>query len=363
MDPQSRQDIQRNGLFHVQSGRARLVDLRSDVVTRPSPEMKEFMARARVGNDGWGEDPTVNELQERFATALGKEAALFVPSGTMGNQLAIRTLAPRGSEVIVDRDSHIFNYEAAAASTLAGVQLLPLTGEKGILSADQVLAAIRPVAAQFPQTSLICLENTHNRGGGVIYPLNKITAMAEVAKKRGIKMHLDGARLFNASVASGTPASAYAKHFDTVMSCLSKGLGCPIGSLLVGDQKTIATARRHRRMYGGSMRQAGIVAAAGIFALDHNVKRLQEDHEHAKLLSQALLAVDELDVWQPVETNMVCIDVSRSRFSPDTLVEALACEGVLIAPYNPPFLRMVTHLDVSREDILFTIEVFQELFR
>ncbi len=349
------------GVFGGRVDEREYIDMRSDVVTKPSSAMRLAMAEAQVGNDGWGEDPTVNELQRRFAEIFGKEAALFVPSGTMGNQLGIRSLAPAGSEVIVERNSHIFNYEAASAAALSGVQFLPLPGQRGILSSADVCEAIRPRATQFPQTSLICLENTHNTGGGSVYPLQEIAGIAEVAQQAHVKMHLDGARLFNASIASGIPVAGYARHFDTVMTCLSKSLGCPVGSLLIGSADTIDIARRYRRMYGGSMRQAGILAAAGLYALDHNIDRLKYDHENARLFAQALATFGMIDVW-PVETNIVIFDVSKSRLTPEAVVEALTTHGVLIAPYNPPFLRAVMHLDVSREAVLYAIEVCTELF-
>ncbi|MBI3609553.1 MAG: threonine aldolase family protein [Nitrospirae bacterium] len=239
-----------------------VIDLRSDTVTRPTPAMRKVMAEAEVGDDVFGEDPTVNRLQERAAELLGKESALFVPSGIMANQLAIRALTQPGDEVILEAQAHIFHYEAGAGGALSGVQFYCLPGVRGILKADQVAEAIRTDEYYLPPTRLICLENTHNRGGGTIYPLETIRAVAKVARSRGVAMHLDGARIFNASAASGIPAADYAKPFDTVSFCLSKGLGAPVGSMICTTRNRIPHLRRLRRMFGGGMRQAGILAAA-----------------------------------------------------------------------------------------------------
>ncbi|MGH7252630.1 MAG: threonine aldolase family protein, partial [Nitrospiraceae bacterium] len=265
-----------------------MIDLRSDTVTKPSPAMREAMARAPVGDDVYGEDPTVNRLQEMAAVLLGKAAALFVPSGIMANQLSIRVQTQPGDEVIVESRSHIVRYEHGAAAALAGVQLHWVSGDRGILKPEQVEAAIRPKDPYTIPTTLICLENTHNSGGGSIYPLSKIEQIRAVALARGIPMHLDGARLFNAVVATGVSAAEYARHFETVSFCLSKGLGAPVGSVIVSDRPTVDKLRRFRRMYGGGMRQAGILAAAGIYALDHNISRLKEDHDHARVLANVL---------------------------------------------------------------------------
>src|SRR5438034_5356192 len=265
-----------------------MIDLRSDTVTKPSPAMREAMARAPVGDDVYGEDPTVNHLQEMAAALLGKAAALFVPSGIMANQLSIRVQTQPGDEVIVESRSHIVRYEHGAAAALAGVQLHWVGGDRGILEPGQVEAAIRPKDPYTIPTTLICLENTHNSGGGSIYPLSTIERIHTVARARGIPMHLDGARLFNAVVATGVSAAEYARHFETVSFCLSKGLGAPVGSLICADRERVVKLRRLRKMFGGGMRQAGILAAAGLYALEHNVARLAEDHAHAKRLAEAL---------------------------------------------------------------------------
>lgn len=264
-------------------GGERMIDLRSDTVTKPTDEMRKAMARADVGDDVYGEDPTVNRLQDMAANMLGKRFALFVPSGTMANQLAIRSQAQPGQEIIVESKSHIVRYEQGAAGALAGVQLHWIYGERGVMSAEQVEAAIRPNDPHSVTTALICLENTHNAGGGTIYPLSTIERIRTIAVRHRIPMHLDGARLFNAVAATTLPPTVYAQHFETVSICLSKGLGAPVGSLLLSnDQQVIDRARRFRRMYGGGMRQAGIIAAAGIYALERHITRLKTDHEHAK---------------------------------------------------------------------------------
>jgi len=339
------------------------IDLRSDTVTRPSPAMRKAMARADVGDDVFGEDPTVNRLQERAAERMGKEAALFVPSGIMANQLAVRLLTHPGDEVIIEAQAHIFHYEAGAGAALSGIQFYPLPGHRGILEAVLVADAIRTDEYYLPPTRLICLENTHNRGGGTIYPLKKIRAIARMARERGVAMHLDGARIFNASVASGISPEAYARPFDTVSFCLSKGLGAPVGSLICTSRDRFPLLRRLRRMFGGGMRQAGILAAAGIYAMDHNVKRLAEDHANAKKLATALAELPGVSINPDhVETNIVIFDISRSRYSPPQAVEALKKKGVLVVPFGKTLLRAVTHLDVSAKDIAKSIEVFRKIF-
>src|SRR3989454_10286615 len=263
-----------------------MIDLRSDTVTKPSPAMREAMARAPVGDDVYGEDPTVNHLQEMAAALLGKAAALFVPSGIMANQLSIRVQTQPGDEVIVESRSHIVRYEHGAAAALAGVQLHWAGGDRGILEPGQVEAAIRPKDPYTIPTTLICLENTHNSGGGSIYPLSTIERIRTVARARGIPMHLDGARLFNAVVATGVSAAEYARHFGTVSFCLSKGLGAPVGSVIVSDRPTVEKLRRFRRMYGGGVRQAGVLAPAGGFGSGQNIPPLEEGDRHARPLGQ-----------------------------------------------------------------------------
>jgi threonine aldolase len=340
------------------------IDLRSDTVTRPTPAMRKAMAEAEVGDDVFGEDPTVNRLQERAAEALGKETALFVPSGIMANQLAVRLLTHPGDEVIIEAQAHIFHYEAGAGGALSGIQFYPLAGARGVLEADQVADAIRTDEYYLPPTRLICLENTHNRGGGTIYPIEKIKAIAKIARSRGVSMHLDGARIFNASIASGIPPTEYAKPFDTASFCLSKGLGAPVGSMVCTTTDRIPLLRRLRRMFGGGMRQAGILAAAGLYAMEHNINRLAEDHAHAKKLATALADLPGVSIDPDhVETNIVIFDISKTRYSPPQAVEALKKEGVLVVPFGKTLLRAVTHLDVSAKDIEMAIAAFRKVFK
>ncbi len=330
-----------------------MIDLRSDTVTKPSPAMREAMARAEVGDDIYGEDPTVNRLQDVGAALVGKRAALFVPSGTLGNQLCLRAQAEPGREVIVEGQCHIIRYEQGAAAALAGVQLHWITGRHGLMTAEQVEAAIRPTDPYSIQTALICIENTHNAGGGTIYPLATIQAIRAVANAHGLPMHLDGARLFNAVVASGVSAADYARHFETVTFCLSKGLGAPAGSLIATDDLALLERlRRFRRMYGGAMRQSGILAAAGLYALEHHVQRLAEDHAHAKRLAARLEQIPGVSINPAaVDTNLVFFDVHGSRLSAPAFVAALRQEGVLLNAVNPRTCRAVTHLDVSAQAI------------
>jgi len=330
-----------------------MIDLRSDTVTMPTDEMRKVMARAEVGDDVYGEDPTVNRLQDMAATMLGKRFALFVPSGTMANQLAIRAQTQPGQEIIVESKSHIVRYEQGAAGALAGVQLHWVVGERGVMTAEQVEAAIRPKDPHSIPTGLICLENTHNAGGGTIYPLSTIEKIRAIAVRYGIPMHLDGARLFNAVAATTLPPTAYAQHFETVSLCLSKGLGAPVGSLLIAnDQALIDRARRFRRMYGGAMRQAGILAAAGIYALERHVSRLKTDHEHAKKLARQLYQIPSIRIIpQHVETNIVIFDVVDEPRTPAELVAAFKEQGLLINAIGGQSFRAVTHLNVTEKQI------------
>ncbi len=333
--------------------RQRMIDLRSDTVTVPTDGMREAMARAEVGDDVYGEDPTVNRLQEMAAALLSKRFALFVPSGTMANQLAIRSHTQPGQEVIVESKSHIVRYEQGAAGALAGVQLHWVPGERGIMSAEQVEAAIRPTDPHSIATALICLENTHNAGGGSIYPLATIEKIRARAAKHNIPMHLDGARLMNAVAATTLPPASYAQHFETVSLCLSKGLGAPVGSLLISsDRPLMDRARRFRRMYGGAMRQAGVLAAAGIYALEHHVARLTDDHSHAKKLARLLQQSPSVQIApQHVETNIVIFDVTDQQRTPAEIVAALKEQGLLINAIGGLSYRAVTHLNVSAKQI------------
>lgn len=341
----------------------RIIDLRSDTVTKPTEAMREAMARAEVGDDVYGEDPTVNRLQEMVAGLLGKKAALFVPSGTMANQLAIRIQTQPGQEVIAESKAHIVRYEQGAAGALAGVQLHWVTGDRGIMGPEHIEAAIRPKDQHSIQTALICLENTHNAGGGTIYPLSTIERIRAVASAHGVPMHLDGARLFNAVAATTLPPAAYAQHFETVSVCLSKGLGAPAGSLLLtNDPALIDKARRFRRMYGGAMRQAGILAAAGIYALEHHIGRLKDDHDNAKRLARKLQQIPAVTINpQHVESNIIIFDIIGHRLCPSELVAALRREHVLINAVGGTSFRAVTHLDVSPRQIDAAADAFARI--
>ncbi len=327
------------------------IDLRSDTVTRPTPAMREAMAKAEVGDDAYGEDPTVNRLQERVAALLGKEAALFVPSGTMANQVSLGVLTRPGDEIVCDAGAHCISFESGALAALWGVQARTIQAERGLLEPADVEAAIRPGAEMFPRTRVVEIENTHNRGGGAVYPVARVRAVAEVARRRGLHLFMDGARLWNACAATGVPPADYAREAVLVSVCLSKGLGAPAGSLVCGPRDLVQEARRLRKRLGGGMRQAGILAAAGLHALDHHVERLREDHENARRLAEALAALPDTSILFPVETNLVFARF-RGRSGPD-LSRALAKDGVLANPEGsrPDVLRFATHLDVSRADV------------
>jgi threonine aldolase len=327
-----------------------VIDLRSDTVTRPTEGMRRAMLEAPVGDDVFGEDPTVIRLEEYVADLLGKEASLYAPSGTMTNQIGVQVNTSRGEEVLLHEGSHIFVYEAGAPAMLSSVQLRTLPGENGILDSETVRAAVRPRDVHFPRSSLLCLENTHNTAGGKVFPLEEFAAVAETAQEHGLKVHLDGARLFNAQAATGIPASEWCAHADTVSVCSSKGLGAPVGSLLAGDEETISEARRARKAFGGGMRQAGIIAAASLYAFQHNTERLSEDHERARNLAAGLREAG-YDASEP-DTNLVLVAVD----DPPEFLRALTREGVLATPGKPGFVRLCTHLDVGDSDIETAVE-------
>lgn len=340
----------------------RLIDLRSDTVTKPTIEMRKAMSEAEVGDDVFGEDPTVNLLQDKVAKILGKEDAIFVPSGTMANQLSIKAHTQPGDEVIIEETSHPFNFEGGAAAVLSGVQFYCLKGVRGIIDASQIEGAIRPDDHHFPVTRLICLENTHNRGGGSIYPIEKMAEIYRLAKSRGLSVHLDGARLWNASVATGIKPHQYAEFADSVSVCLSKGLGAPIGSLVAGSKSFIHRVHRFRKMFGGAMRQVGIIAAAGIYALDHHIERLKEDHINAKRLAFGLKGLKGISIDpDEVETNIVIFKLNLRAVNAYDLAEAMKKEGILIHPIKRDQIRLVTHLDVSTEDIDHALETFKKV--
>jgi threonine aldolase len=328
-----------------------LIDLRSDTVTRPTEAMRRAMAEAPVGDDVFGEDPMVNALEEYVAGLLGKEAAIYCPSGTMTNQIGLFVNTNRGEEVLLHEGAHVFVYEAGAPALLSGVQVRTLTGEGGVISPDALRAAVRPENVHFPRSRLLCLENTHNTAGGKVYPLDEFAAVAGEARALGLKVHLDGARLFNAAVAAGVPAREWCTHADTVSVCSSKGLGAPVGSLLAGSEETIHEARRARKAFGGGMRQAGVIAAASLHAFEHHVERLAEDHERAKQLAAGLQGAGY--AVEPPETNIVLVGVGDA----EGFLAALAREGVLATPAKAGYVRLCTHLDARDGEIEAAIEV------
>jgi len=342
----------------------KIIDLRSDTVTKPSAAMKQAMFSAPLGDDVFGDDPTVNKLQAETAKLLGKQAGLFVPSGTMGNQIALKTLTQPGDEVILDYESHIFRYEVAGAAVMSGLQFHTIKGPGGIMTAEQIGEAIRPEDIHQPQTRVVCIENTHNRAGGVIYPLEEIKKISALCRKHRIKMHLDGARLWNASVATGIPLKTYAKHFDSMMVCFSKGLGCPAGSVLVGGKEFIEKARRNRKMMGGGMRQAGILAGAGLYALKHNIKRMAEDHNRAQTLAQTISQIPKIRIdLASVQTNIVVFDIKQTGMRSEQAMEILAGKGLWLVSFGPTRLRAVTHLDVNDGDIAIAGEIIKKAFQ
>lgn len=336
------------------------IDLRSDTVTRPTKAMRAVMYEAEVGDDVYGEDRLVNEFQDRVATLLGKEAGIFIPSGTMSNQLAIRSQTVPGDEVICEYNSHIFNYEGGGPALLSGVQLHPLLGDHGILASEQISEVHRPTDHHYAQTSLIALENTHNRAGGVVSPLPVIEAIAQYAQKHGIRMHLDGARLMNAVIASGLDPTAFADNFNTVSLCFSKGLGAPVGSVLVGDAECIDRAHRFRKLFGGGMRQVGILAAAGLYALDHNIERLAEDHRRAKELARTCEALgflkNELS-W--TQTNIVLLNFPHGNTA--EMEEKFKAAGLLVSVVDDHKIRLVTHLDFDEEQLQRALEILKQV--
>lgn len=326
-----------------------VIDLRSDTVSKPGDAMRRAMANAEVGDDVFGDDPTVNRLEERAAELTGKEAAVYVPSGTMANLVSCMTHVQPGEEILLGDQCHIFAYEVGGVARVGGALTHPLRNlPDGSLDAAQVEAAIRLPAMHTPRTALLCLENTHNRCGGEAIPAETIDSLAAIAHRHGLAVHLDGARVFNAAAALGVPASRIAQNADSVSFCLSKGLGCPVGSLICGTEEFIDRARRNRKILGGGMRQAGIIAAAGLYAFDNNLERLREDHENARRLADGLR---ELEVFRPNHptSNIVVADILRGELS--TWLSAFREAGVLAVPFGPQRMRLVTHINVSRADI------------
>ncbi len=340
----------------------RMIDLRSDTITRPTPAMRQAMANAEVGDDVFGDDPTVQQLERRTAEILGKEAAVFVPSGTMGNQLAIRAHTEPGDEIILEANAHLYFYEAGAPAALSGVMCRCLTGQRGLFAATDLEAALRPANIHFAPTRLVCVENTHNRGGGSIWPLDQIAEVARAARERGLRLHLDGARLWNASVATGIPERDYAMHFDSVNVCFSKGLGAPIGSALAGSREFIERARRFRKQFGGGMRQVGIIAAGALFALEKHRQRLAEDHANARVLAEGLSRLNGIEMDPAtVQTNIVIFHVNNGNAA--ELVARLKAEGVWVLSTGPSAIRAVTNLEVSADDIVRALAVVERVVK
>jgi len=337
-----------------------MLDLRSDTVTRPTEEMRRVMAAAEVGDDVLGDDPTVIALERRTAEILGKEAAVYMPSGTMTNQVAVRAHTEPGDEIILDRNAHIYLFEAGAPAALAGVTCRLLAGIRGIFTAADLSAALRSRNVHHPRARLVCLENTHNRGGGSIWPIERIAEVAEVAREHDLKLHLDGARLWNASVATGIAERDYAEYFDSVSVCFSKGLGAPVGSALAGTDAFIRRARRFRKQFGGGMRQAGIIAAGALHALEHHRTRLTEDHENAAALAQGLAGLPGIEIdATSVETNIVIFRLTAMPAS--ELASRLRQSGVGVLAIGGDAIRAVTNLNVTRAHIARALEIFRRV--
>jgi len=343
-------------------GPANVVDLRSDTVTRPTPAMRRAMAEAKVGDDVYLEDPTVNALEARAAQDFAKEAALFVPSGCMGNLIAIKVWTHHGDEVICEERSHVNLYELASMSAIAGCMPRVARGEDGILNWAQIEAAIRPKIYYDSQTALVCLENTHNMAGGTIYTAAQISDICDHAHAGGLKVHLDGARVFNAAVALGIPVSDITRNVDSVMFCLSKGLGAPVGSMVVGTHAFIEKSRIYRKMFGGGMRQAGVLAAAGLMALEESPKRLDMDHQNAKLLAEGIGKIPSLHIDpSAVKTNIVIFDCKQTGMDAVQLCDALKPHGIWALDTAPYSVRFVTHCDVDTEACERTLSVLREV--
>ncbi|MBV9081749.1 MAG: aminotransferase class I/II-fold pyridoxal phosphate-dependent enzyme [Acidobacteriaceae bacterium] len=339
-----------------------MIDLRSDTVTKPTEKMRAAIAAAEVGDDVYGEDPTINRLEKRSAEIFGKEAGLFVPTGTMGNTIAIKIHTNHGEEVACEARSHIVDWELSMMAWFSGCIPRTISGNRGILSWPQIETVLRPKGPHNAPTTLVALENTHNMGGGTVYPLDSLDEICMEAHRRGLKVHMDGARIFNASVALGVPVSRIARDADTVMFCLSKGLGAPVGSLLVGDEEAIARGRMYRKRLGGGMRQAGVLAAAGLIALEESPALLEKDHRNARELAKELAAIPGIEIDPAdVQTNILIFDISDLGVATSVFSRELKNRGVLANGINARQMRMVTHSDVSREDCRRAAEIAGEV--
>lgn len=340
----------------------RIIDLRSDTVTLPTEEMLEAIKEARLGDDVYREDPTVNALEALAAEKMGKDAALLVTSGTQGNLISLLSHTKRGDEVILEAESHIYYYEVGGLSAVGGLIPRPIKGVRGVLNPRDVEAAIRSEDIHQPKTTLICLENTHNRAGGTVVTPREMASLEEVVRNYGLSIHLDGARIFNAAVALKRDVKDFTRHVDSVMFCLSKGLSAPIGSIVAGDEEFIETARRFRKMLGGGMRQAGIIAAPGIIALEKMVNRLEEDHENAKLLAEGLSRIHGIEIdLQTVQTNIVVFNVEKLDITASKFIEMLNNRGVKAVEFGRFLIRMVTHRGISSNDISYVLSIIKGL--
>lgn len=344
----------------LQENKLMIIDFRSDTVTKPGPGMMEAMMKARTGDDVFGEDPSVNELENMTAALFGMEAAIFCPSGTMTNQIAIKCHTQPGDEVICDESSHVYQYEGGGIAFNSGASVKLLTGNLGRVNAAQVTAAIQPDDAHRPHSSLVSLENTSNRGGGSCYDFMEIKKIQALCKEKGLAFHLDGARLWNALVAKQETPKQYGEAFDSISVCLSKSLGCPVGSLLLGTKAFIKKARRIRKVFGGGMRQAGFLAAAGIYALQHNIERLAEDHANAKLIAAAIEKKSFVKMLLPVETNIIIFELTEGQSAP-ALVAKLKEQDIFGYAISPDRIRLVVHLDISPAMTSRTIDIFNQL--
>lgn len=337
------------------------IDLRSDTVTRPTPGMLEAMMNAKVGDDVFGDDPTVAALEEKIAAMFGKEAAVYCPSGTMTNQIAVRVHTRPGDEVLCDALSHIYHYEGGGMMANSGASVRLVTGDRGRFTVNDVLNNINPDDIHHPRTRLVVIENTCNKGGGSVWHIEEIRRIYLACQHHGLKLHLDGARLFNALAETGEKPSQYGELFDSVSICLSKGLGAPVGSLLIGNKGFIKQARRVRKLFGGAMRQSGFLAAAGIFALDHHIHRLKEDHRRAKMIAQTLSGLSYVKDILPVQTNILIFTL-QDHISTDVFIEQLRQSGILVLDFGPHKIRMITHLDVGNEEIEKVMQVLSDLY-
>lgn len=339
------------------------IDLRSDTVTRPTAAMRRAMAEAEVGDDVYGEDPTIRKLEWRAAELLDKQAALFVPSGVMGNTIGVKLHTRHGEEIICESHAHVLDWELSMSAWFSGVFARHVPAPDGVLRWEQIRTAIRKGSPHNTHTSLICLENTHNMAGGIVSPIEVVEEICEEAHALGLKVHLDGARIFNAATALGKPVRQLVKSVDTVMFCLSKGLGAPVGSLLVGSSEDIARAHGLRKRLGGGMRQAGVLAAAGLIALEEMPKRLQDDHDNAAAFAEAIRELPGVRVVHEVQTNIVVFDVTETGMAPNQISSALKQHGVLLNGIDDTRMRAVTHYDVSRQDCLRAAETLGEILR